>query len=1847
MNRGYLKNLYLQQLEHEHYLAVFKESISRVVSLEIMNVVISRAVDDANNTVLNDLLELFVLRLRDDVVFHEKFNKSNFHLLLFKRPLTSHSYMKLRCIYDEIDTRRMVVNPEHTEFFRKHFYNYLLYKHTYNDYQYDIDVDMRDLGPAEVSLFRDLLKKICTRNRGNERLLEYVRNLPMDVDIFLSILDVEHKIEASKLGMEDAFLVYPTQVVGYVKELFYMPFLCSMNSENGFCKVCKKEVLEYESEKISLDDFLNDVVGSIEGLCHGISHWRDIRKPKTLTSLLKFLFQGSSSHVDYYKYLQYFSIGEGDEVEEIMVRLLRFVSSSLTIDKLKAALRMFPFVQHTSKTTFSYFVVLFEGFRKYSTTDLFVKDLIRNIVMRNKDKFMKIREMVFEYYLSVPDTLDRVSENKVDNTKLRSSVSDGVDLGKEFLLLSEFFDENPRTFVKNNMFYIYPLIYPLPHFSRYLSNPSFVQTNNRFLVVSLILKGEEDKISDMGYDPHELYVMGVDVIVPLFCNGYFRHDVLSRFFGDVREYISNNLSRLLFTLKTAHTDRSFEFKVCVFKVLRHVLEAASGDIKILFNYLFPFIEFFMGRHNRQCTMNCKNVFIEYYMSLLENKCFERNMSRIFPYLDVDKIIEWGGGNGNDRYLGCIESLLESRGYFSQDIALEKAVRLFKKMFDCEADVDVVGRDMESCKRRSKVGEDRSSDERIDEERFIRHLLQRFFRDVDFRLMIANIYKKFKKIGCDVLPLIGHISQEFLNTDPLSTNADIQTIECTTDSIARTMIKGYLLEIDPRKQDLYFFVIQETLKFVGSPLDEKIEGAVEQFRSTQYSYDHVPVYRRCGIYESTYRFKKFLEELYQYSLFQIQKNDMQSHFSLLKYGDLFDMQFLEFNCLCLVKLLVDGEHENEVLSVVENIVNDIHRGVDRRILEFILKLHRFTRNSYIDNLHVLRISLFLADHHTSIQTLETTIRSGRDRRLFDVLQYCYYSIKDHDGVAGINSVFMRPTSINLFFGFCADKDYTAARRCLESRKISECDDHPIHSTCTQNLGMKNTEFQNSVADDSDEPVISGLNLNSLLENVIEECEDDEVVRFMDECKKIECDFSEWKNLRSENEIFRHFLKDCELVSRSKDLLVTLDLIAGRRELSGNNKMLLECHRCLVRGIRSMMNDEEGLSNEEMIESLVSGKGRSGVAGEDFGIQACKRNYFDELASTSDDSVERPFERLDYSDGEGLATGRYGSLDEFERDLKLTIIRNHMKENELSICTREIGSMLLEKNWCVLYELAELNILQGKMGNAKLFLKKVLNLFPKTSVFYRNALVRHTELVDTKAAYQSALSCLNSSGRLFLLGAKKFEDAEPVKAMELYINSVINSNQYLNEAIPRIFHLFSEMSSANSVAAGSALLNRFLESNLHLLPPYYNQIISKLSHPNREIAQGVSKVVFKLMEHYPNETFWKSLATMNSQNIDTKKRIDSIVSNLSFDNKVFLSNIKKMVMRLTDIAKAKKKHLSMSTDFPELVATLPADVNIPNTKVAISGVREEIEIFSSLQCPKKICFIGADGKSYPWLCKHQDDLRKDARFMDLNIIINSIFKKQDSKKYIRTYTVIPFDHNSGIIEWINGLTSFKVICNSYYAKENISISNVSRRFVDRKRIGPKGWKDVVSKFPPRFHLWFTDNFPQSFNWFTARRNYITTYAVMNIVGWFMGLGDRHAENILFDSNTGDTVHVDLNCIFGKGRELEIPECVPYRLTQNIVDAFGVLGLEGPYNKSLFATLDLFLKNKNAIISNLLSFVHDPLFEWRKKTSVTPKGIIDGLYGKLDDVDVGSKGDMLNQEAMDPEHLCEMYIGWLPFI
>ena len=64
----------------------------------------------------------------------------------------------------------------------------------------------------------------------------------------------------------------------------------------------------------------------------------------------------------------------------------------------------------------------------------------------------------------------------------------------------------------------------------------------------------------------------------------------------------------------------------------------------------------------------------------------------------------------------------------------------------------------------------------------------------------------------------------------------------------------------------------------------------------------------------------------------------------------------------------------------------------------------------------------------------------------------------------------------------------------------------------------------------------------------------------------------------------------------------------------------------------------------------------------------------------------------------------------------------------------------------------------------------------------------------------------------------------------------------------------------------------------------------------------------------------------------------------------------------------------------------------------------------------------------------------------------------------------------------------------------------------------------------------------------------------------------ENIMIDARSGDCVHVDFSCLFDRGLSLEKPELTPFRLTQNILDAFGPAGPEGAFRRCCEITLQV---------------------------------------------------------------------------
>ena len=118
-----------------------------------------------------------------------------------------------------------------------------------------------------------------------------------------------------------------------------------------------------------------------------------------------------------------------------------------------------------------------------------------------------------------------------------------------------------------------------------------------------------------------------------------------------------------------------------------------------------------------------------------------------------------------------------------------------------------------------------------------------------------------------------------------------------------------------------------------------------------------------------------------------------------------------------------------------------------------------------------------------------------------------------------------------------------------------------------------------------------------------------------------------------------------------------------------------------------------------------------------------------------------------------------------------------------------------------------------------------------------------------------------------------------------------------------------------------------------------------------------------------------------------------------------------------------------------------------------------------------------------------------------------------------------------------------------------------------------------------------------WLDRRTNYSRSLAVMSMVGYILGLGDRHPSNLMLDRKSGKILHIDFGDCFEVAMKRErFPERVPFRLTRMLIKALEVSGIEGTYRITCENVMRVLRANKDSLIAILTAFVHDPLISFR---------------------------------------------------
>jgi len=232
--------------------------------------------------------------------------------------------------------------------------------------------------------------------------------------------------------------------------------------------------------------------------------------------------------------------------------------------------------------------------------------------------------------------------------------------------------------------------------------------------------------------------------------------------------------------------------------------------------------------------------------------------------------------------------------------------------------------------------------------------------------------------------------------------------------------------------------------------------------------------------------------------------------------------------------------------------------------------------------------------------------------------------------------------------------------------------------------------------------------------------------------------------------------------------------------------------------------------------------------------------------------------------------------------------------------------------------------------------------------------------------------------------------------------------------------------------------------------------------------------------------------------------------------------------------------------DLELAVPGTETVKDNVVTIASFLPQLQIFASKQRPRRFKILGTDGTHYSFLLKGHEDLRLDQRVMQLFGLVNAMLANDPHTRrmdlHVRGYAVIPLEQEVGVIGWLEGCDTLFGLIKEYRAARHVLLqvermvvgvfcphhkdSHASLSIIQKVEV----FMDVIKRTSAadiERVLWLRAHSTEK--WLDQRTNYTRSLAVMSMVGYVLGLGDRHPSNIMLDRKTGKAVHIDFGDCF----------------------------------------------------------------------------------------------------------------------
>lgn len=290
---------------------------------------------------------------------------------------------------------------------------------------------------------------------------------------------------------------------------------------------------------------------------------------------------------------------------------------------------------------------------------------------------------------------------------------------------------------------------------------------------------------------------------------------------------------------------------------------------------------------------------------------------------------------------------------------------------------------------------------------------------------------------------------------------------------------------------------------------------------------------------------------------------------------------------------------------------------------------------------------------------------------------------------------------------------------------------------------------------------------------------------------------------------------------------------------------------------------------------------------------------------------------------------------------------------------------------------------------------------------------------------------------------------------------------------------------------------------------------------------------------------------------------------------------------------------------------------NTKnVTIVDVLKQLTVIGSLRKPKCMSFFCSDGKIRKILLKTGEDLRADSRILNFNQLTNNLIKNnryyfEINPSQLKIFNVLPLGHKIGIIEWIESSTLKEVLESTIPISETPAMG-YRKHFLSQ--ISPDmtaahlslfshDTDTVISEYDKEVKTFGQDRLKQEFmsshdtaeSYYNFKKRFEVDYAIQCALGYILGIGDRHLDNILITKSSKQIFNIDFNCCFNSGVHLKVPELMPFRLTPNLINLMLPFGVIGNFKATMSSILQLIFEHNWLYMDYLSIYVKEPIDNW----------------------------------------------------